>query len=154
MAGIAFPSFPELSVYVILLVDVHVKLLLDGGLPSTVAWDDIVELLPCKRDSNILVKLTIITLNNLPGGTHLNLTLIILLFPEKDVSPLLVDGLDKLFQLRNFNLCVGQAKSLQYKIPYVPGLNKFFVQEDSLHGLAESLRIIGTDEGKTAISTV
>ena len=81
MAGIAFPSFLELSVYVILLVDVHVKLLLDGGFPSAVAWDDIVELLPCKRDGNILVELTVISLDNLSGGTHLDLALLILLFP-------------------------------------------------------------------------
>ena len=154
MAGIAFPLFLELCVNFILLVDVHVKLFLDSGLPSAVAWDDIVELLPSKRDGCVLVELTVITLDNLSGGPHLNLSFLVLFFPEKDVAPLLVDGLNELLQLRNLHLGIRETEGFQYKIPNILGLDKLLVQENSLHGLAQPLRVIGAYKGETAVCTV
>ena len=154
MAGIAFSLFPELSVYDILLTDMHFKFLLDGSLPSAITWDDIVELFPCKRDGCILVELTVISLNNLSGSTHFNLSLIILFFPEKNVPPLLVDGLNKLFQLCNLHFGIREVEGSQYKIPNILRLDKLFVQEDSLNGLAQSLCIVGTYKCKTAVCAV
>ena len=59
-----------------------------------------------------------------------------------------------MLQLRDLHLGVRQAESLQYEIPDVLGFNQLLVQEDSLNSLTESLRIIGTDKGETAVSTV